>query len=221
MMMKMKLDARWIVAAAVSMFAVPVWAHCGHCGSGGSEAEHAHGEAHAHAEVGKPAPDFALKDVDGKKHTLADLKGKVVVLEWINHECPVTNRYHAGGAMKNTLAKFAGKPVEWFGIDSSHFCAEKVDSIRKWAQANKVSYPLLLDAPGTVGHAYQAKTTPHMFVIDQKGVLAYMGAPDDDPYGNKDKKRNYVEEAVTSLLNGSTVAKTVTKSFGCSVKYKK
>jgi peroxiredoxin len=198
----------------------PAWADCGFCGTGGGEGKHAEGHAHAHAEIGKPAPDFALKDIHGKEYKLADLKGNVVVLEWINHECPVTNRYCKAGVMKNTLARFKGKPVVWLAVDSSHFSQQKIEAIRKWVGQNEVNYPLLLDAPGTVGHAYGAKTTPHMFVIDQKGILAYQGAPDDDAYGNKGKKRNYVEQAVTALLNGSTVAKAVTKSFGCPVKYK-
>jgi len=85
-----------------------------------------------------------------------------------------------------------------------------------------LSYPYLIDASGEVGHKYGAKTTPHMFVVDQKGDLAYMGAPNNNPYGDKKAGvRNYVEEAVSALLNGSEVATTTTKSFGCSVKYKK
>jgi len=206
----------WI-AAAVLMAVVPAWAHCGKCGVGDEK----QGQGHAHAEIGKPAPDFALKDQEGREHKLADHKGSVVVLEWTNHECPVVNRYHKSKAMKETMAKFEGKPVVWLAIDSSHFCEQKVEGIREWAKTAEVTYPILLDAPGAVGQMYGAKTTPHMFVIDQKGVLAYMGSLDDDQYGDKESKQNYVAEAVTALLDGSTVAVSTTKPFGCSVKYKK
>jgi len=202
------------------MVAVPVWADCGFCGSGGEKKAQLQGHDHAHGEIGKPAPDFALKDVDGKEYKLADFKDKVVVLEWTNYQCPVVNGYHKNKSMRNTLGKFEDKPVAWLAIDSSHFCAEKVDDIKKWSKEIDVEYPILLDAPGQVGHQYGAKTTPHMFVIDQKGVLAYSGALDDDPTGDKDNKRNYVEEAVTALLDGSAVATARTKPVGCSVKYK-
>ena len=119
------------------------------------------------------------------------------------------------------LAKFKGKPVVWLAIDSSHFAGEKVADIKSWSAKNEVSYPILLDADGKVGHAYAAKTTPHMFVIDAKGLLAYSGALDNNAYGDKEEGvRNYVEEAVTALLKGSTVATATTKPYGCSVKYK-
>ncbi len=206
----------WMLVGLVAM-AGPAWADCGFCGKGAKSEKGEH--SHAHAEVGKPAPNFTLKDVDGTQYKLVDLKGKVVVLEWINHECPVVNRCHAAKTMTSTVAKFKDKPVTWLAIDSSHFCADKREGIRKWADAKGIKYPILLDAEGKIGHLYHAKTTPHLFVIDKKGVLAYAGAIDNDPYGKNENKRNYVEEAVTSLLNGSTVATTTTKSYGCSVKY--
>lgn len=175
----------------------------------------------APAEIGKPAPQFALKDVDGTDVQLSDFKGKIVVLEWINHECPVVNRCHGANTMAHTFAKFKNEPVVWLAIDSSHFCQEKVDTIKEWIQQKKVDYPYLLDASGKVGQMFGAKTTPHMFVIDKNGVLAYSGAIDNNPNGKEDNVTNYVEEAVSSLLNGSAVATSTTKSYGCSVKYKK
>jgi len=173
------------------------------------------------AQIGQPAPDFALKDLDGNVRKLADLKGKIVVLEWINHECPVVNRCHTAHTMTNALEKFKGKPVEWLSVNSSSFIGEKMAEAKKWMEDKKIPYAMLLDADGKVGRMYGAKTTPHMFVIDPKGNLAYAGAIDNEPTTeDKDQVRNYVTEAVTALLNGSTVATPETKSYGCTVKYK-
>lgn len=169
----------------------------------------------AGAEIGKPAPDFALKDLDGKEHKLADLKGKVVVLEWINHECPVSNKYQDNKVIAETRAKFKDKPVVWIGINSSSFAEEKKAEIKDWTATKKIDYPILLDAAGTVGKSYDAKTTPHIFVLDTTGKVAYMGSIDDS------SGRNYVTEAVTSLLDGKEVAMKTTKPMGCTIKYKK
>jgi peroxiredoxin len=173
------------------------------------------------AKVGKPAPEFTLKNVDGKEFSLSQFKGKIVVLEWTNHECPVVNRCHGANVMSKTMNKFKGKPVEWVAIDSSSFCAEKIESIKNWTAKQKITYPYLLDAAGKVGHFFGAKTTPHMFVIDKNGVLAYSGAIDNNPYGKEENVTNYVEQTINSLLNGSTVVTKTTKPYGCSVKYKK
>lgn len=196
----MKARSGWLVSALL-IAAVPVWA----------------GET---AEIGKPAPDFTLKSLDGKDVKLSDLKGKIVVLEWINHECPVVNRCYKAGITKNTIEKFKDKPVVWLAIDSSHFCEEKAEAIKTWVKDQGINFAYLMDAPGKIGKTYDAKTTPHMFVIDQKGVLAYSGAIDNDPYGNEPNKINYVEQAIQALLDGSTVATATTKSYGCTVKYK-
>ena len=213
----------WIVPALL-VGAVPAWAHCGKCGVGGSGEADAqkHGRMHAHAEMGKPAPDFTLKDLEGKEHKLSDFKGKIVVLEWTNHQCPFVQRHQAKEkTMQKAWAMFKDKPVVWLAVNSSHFSADKVGEIKTWAKDNKIDYPILLDPKGEVGHTYGAKTTPHMFVIDKNGVLAYAGAIDDDAGGSKKTRQNYVEQAVTASLNGSTVAVTKTKPYGCSVKYKK
>ena len=172
------------------------------------------------ASVGQPAPQFSLKGVDGKEYKLADLKGKVVVLEWSNHQCPVCNRHVRAKTAENVMKKFEGKPVVWLGIDSSKTCDQNAEKIKNWAAKAEIGYPILLDAPGIVGRKYGAKTTPHMFVIDQKGILVYMGAMDDDPTGTSEVKRNYVEEAIRALLAGSSVPTTRTKPYGCSVKYR-
>ena len=227
----MKRQMNWI-AAGIAMVGVPAWADCGSCGAGGKATQHSHehghahghrhAHAHAHAMVGEAAPDFTLTDLAGNTHTLSDLKGNVVVLEWTNHTCPFVKRHQGTEkTMQKTLASFEGKPVKWLTIDSSHFCRDQAGAIKAWADANGIVAPILLDPTGEVGRRYAAKTTPHMFVIDPDGVLAYAGAIDDDPYGDKPSKRNYVEEAVTALLTGSTVASATTKPYGCTVKYKK
>ena len=208
-----------VFASAVLAAAMPVWAHCGSCGVG---EKHAPEDAknHAQAEVGKPAPEFALKSVDGTEHKLSEYKGKIVVLEWTNHQCPVVNACHDAKTVQNTIAKFEGKPVVWLAIDSSHFCEKEIKDITEWNAKHEINHPVLLDAKGEVGHLYAAKSTPHMFVIDKHGVLAYAGAIDNKKAKDDDSVRNYVEEAVTSLLKGSTVATSKTKPYGCSVKYK-
>jgi peroxiredoxin len=176
---------------------------------------------HKHAVVGHTAPDFTLADLTGTQHKLSDYKGKVVVLEWTNNQCPFVVR-HQGKlkTMQKAYAKYKDKGVVWLAVNSSHFGDGESDNIRKWAKEQNIEYPILLDAPGKVGRLYGAKTTPHMFVIDRQGMLAYSGAIDDDPRDQKSEKRNYVEEAVNTLLNGSTVAVGTTEPYGCSVKYK-
>jgi len=198
--------------------AAPVWAFAAQHGGAGAKEQEQNGKQ---AEIGAPAPDFSLTATDGKTYKLSDFKGKIVVLEWTNHECPFVNRCHHAKTMEKTFAEFKGKPVAWLAIDSSNFANDKKSEIMSWAEKVGVSYPILLDADGEVGHAYGAKTTPHMFVIDAKGNLAYSGAIDDNPYGDKKEDvRNYVEEAVSALLDGSKVAQAMTKPYGCSVKYK-
>lgn len=204
-----------LMTAFVGVLSVTAWAQAP------KAEEKAAAQPAAGLAIGKPAPDFTLKGVDGKEYKLSDAKGKVVVLEWTNHECPFVKRHQAEKkTMQNTFAKFQGKPVMWMAIDSTATCAEKAGAIKEFATKNGTTYPILLDADGKVGKMFGAKTTPHMFVIDQKGNLAYMGAIDNDEKGDNAKATNYVEQAVDSLLAGSAVATAETKSYGCSVKYK-
>lgn len=168
--------------------------------------------------IGKPAPDFKLKDVDGKDVKLADYKGKVVVLEWANVGCPVCQRHAKGETASKVMGNFKDKPVVWINIDSTGDA--KPEDCKKFATANKLG-TYLMDPTGATGKAYGAKTTPHCFVIDQKGNLAYMGAIDDDNDGIKgDKAKSYVKDAIDAVLKGSTVATATTDPYGCSVKYK-
>ncbi len=175
----------------------------------------------ASAEAGKPAPAFTLKNHDGKDVSLKDLAGKVVVLEWFNNECPYIVARHDPehrNIEAETMKQFAGKPVVWLAIDSTQ--SHTPETIKKVAADWKLSFPILADTDGTVGRAYGAKTTPHMFVIDQKGNVAYQGAFDDDREGDKGSAaKNYVAAAVNAVLNNSTVETTSTKPYGCSIKY--
>jgi peroxiredoxin len=175
------------------------------------------------AKVGEAAPDFTLKDIDGKEHALADLTkaGKIVVLEWFNPDCPVSRGYHAPDDVMNKAAEeLAGKDVAWLAINSGAAGTQGagLERNRKAAEEFGLSYPVLLDDTGKVGQLYAAKTTPHMFVIGKDGKLAYAGAIDDGGPQARGKT-NYVREAVTALLAGKDVAVKETRAFGCSVKY--
>ncbi|XXF78458.1 thioredoxin family protein [Myxococcaceae bacterium GXIMD 01537] len=171
------------------------------------------------AEVGKPAPAFKLKDEAGKEHSLEQYKGKVVVLEWTNPECPFVKRHYEADTMQKTQAGFDSKKVVWLTVDSSsHHTAQTAAEAKK---AEGITNPVLLDTDGAVGHAYGAKTTPHMYVIDDKGVVRYSGAIDDDPRGKAEKApTNYVKTAVDAILTGKPVPTSTTQPYGCSVKYK-
>lgn len=174
--------------------------------------------AAAPAEVGQPAPSFALKDESGVQHSLAQYRGKVVVLEWTNPECPFVQRHYASKTMQKTLAALGGKPVVWLAIDSTY--SNTPEKSAAWKKEQGFSYPVLQDPSGTVGHAYGAKTTPHMFVIDEQGVVRYAGAIDDDPRGRSPVPTNYVRQAVEAVETGKAVPATTSVPYGCTVKYK-
>jgi len=179
------------------------------------------------AEIGKAAPDFALKDLDGKEHRLSDLKGKIVVLEWTNYQCPYVQFHHAKArTMQKTAAEFEDKDVVWLAIDSSHFSEDRKEEIRKFAETSQYAFPILLDANGHVGRIYQARTTPHVFVIDREGILVYNGAIDSESNisaaeRDPNKVKNYVAAALAALTEGKTVEPAETRPYGCSVKYAK
>jgi peroxiredoxin len=172
-------------------------------------------QAAAAAKVGQPAPDFELKDLAGNVHKLSDLKDKIVVLEWWNQDCPVCRAAMPG--MKDLSKQLAEKGVVWLAIDSTNY--QTVENNKKYAEKEGIPYAILMDTDGTVGRAYGAKTTPHMFVVN-KGTLAYAGAIDN---GSASKKgdRSYVAEAVEEILAGKPVTLSETKPYGCSVKYSK
>ena len=169
------------------------------------------------------APDFALKNYDGREYKLADLKGKIVVLEWFNYECPfVKYHYEKAATMKDLAAKYKGKNVVWLAINSTgHQTTEKN---KEFAQKHAIQYPILDDSPGTVGKAYGATNTPQIFIIDAGGSIVYNGAIDNAPIGRipeNEEYVNYADKALDELTAGKTVTTAETKPYGCTVKYGK
>jgi peroxiredoxin len=183
------------------------------------------------AAVGGPAPDFTATDSYGKMHKLADLRGKYVVLEWHNQNCPFVKSQYKG-KMQKLQDKWTKKGVQWFTVISSaphtqgyvEASAANQDVKDKKAHVTAV----LLDPKGELGHLYGAKTTPHMFVIDPKGVLVYDGAIDNAPRedgdvaknGNGEEFVNYVDRALAESMDGKKVSIPSTPPYGCGVKYK-
>ena len=175
------------------------------------------------AAVGKQAPTFELTDTDGKTVKLESFRGKVVVLEWFNPGCPFVKYGHGEGPLKDLAARWAKKGVVWLAINSSapgkqgHGREMNAGARKDW----KMGHAVLLDETGTVGRAYGARTTPHMFVIDKKGALVYAGALDNAPHGKVDgpKLTSYIDQVLTAVLAGKKPPVTETKSYGCSVKY--
>jgi peroxiredoxin len=177
-----------------------------------------HAEATGQAAIGAAAPQFSLQDQDGKTVSLSDNAGKIVVLEWVNPECPFVQRHYAAKTMINLANEFSGKGVVWIAINSTH-TADNAEN-KSWVSQNSLTYPILNDSNGEVGKAYGAKSTPDMFIIDQSGKLVYEGAIDNDPAGDKTgDKVNYVQKALDEILAGKSVSEPQTKSYGCSVKY--
>jgi peroxiredoxin len=179
------------------------------------------GHSHGKAEVGQPAPNFTLKTVDGKEWSLSDAKGKLVVLEWINPECPVCVRVMSDGTVAKTLSgvKEIYPDAVYVAVNSSAARQSSLDGTGEYMKAHKMDLPALLDSDGAVGKMYGAKTTPHCYVISPAGTLVYAGAIDDGANGGA--KMNYVVNAAKQLKAGETVSPGETKPYGCSVKYKK
>jgi peroxiredoxin len=176
-------------------------------------------------ETGKPAPDFTVTDINGKAIKLSDYAGKIVVLESYNSDCPFCNNQYKTGAMQELEKDMAAKGVVWLIVNSvnpnnpSHRTPEQAR--QEIADKKIVATAWIDDSSGALGHLYDMKTTPDMYVIDKNGVLVYHGAIDDKPDPQHDPKtaRNYVREAVDDLLAGKPVEVSRTKPYGCSVKY--
>jgi len=175
------------------------------------------------AEVGKPAPDFTLKDLNGAEVALAAYRGKTVVLEWFNPDCPFVVRTHKEGPLETMAADVAKDGVVWLAINSGAAGKQGAGMERNKAALTEygLSHPVLLDENGAVGKAFGAHNTPGMFVIDAAGVLAYAGAIDNAPRGEAPPEgyRNHVKEALADLAAKQAVRVSETKQYGCSVKY--
>ncbi len=181
---------------------------------------------HAAAEVGKPAPAFTLTSCESKPVSLSDFKGKVVVLEWTNHSCPFVVKHYGTGNMQKLQADAAAKGVVWLSICSSapgkQGHGAPADANKACAEKNSAATAYLIDESGATGHAYGAKRTPEMYVINADGVLVYHGAIDDkksaDP-ADVVKAKNLVAAAIEETLAGKPVSTPKTEAYGCSIKY--
>ena len=173
------------------------------------------------AAAAKEAPNFTLKNYDGKTVTLSDYKGKIVVLEWFNYECPfVRYHYEKANTMADLANKYKGKNVAWLAVNTTKHLS--VDKNKAFAQKHNLDYPILDDRSGKLGRDYDAKTTPHMFIVDTRGNIAYDGAIDNSPSGKRPKGQeliNYIDKALSELTAGKGVSTPETKPYGCSVKY--
>jgi peroxiredoxin len=183
--------------------------------------------AAASPAVGSTAPDFTLPDANGKTHSLSDEKGKYVVLEWFNPDCPFVKKHYGSGNMQKMQSEYTSKGVVWFSIDSNapgaegNLTPEQAQNVmKKW---NTKQTALLLDPNGKAGRSYGARNTPHMFVINPEGKIIYEGAIDSKATPNPDdiaSSTNYVKVALDESMSGKPVSNSNTRPYGCSVKYK-
>lgn len=184
------------------------------------------GSAIAAPRVGEPAPDFTGVDTQGKTHRLADYRGKTVVLEWTNHDCPYVRKHYSAGNMQEQQREAAAQGVIWLSVISSapgqqgHVSPAEADELTRARQA--APHAVLLDPEGRIGRAYGAKTTPHLYLIDEAGKLVYMGGIDSittaDP-ADIPQATQYVRVALKERAAGQPISAPVTRPYGCSVKY--
>jgi peroxiredoxin len=178
------------------------------------------------ARVGEPAPGFTAMDSNGKQQSLGDFRGRIVVLEWHNLDCPYVKKHYGTDNMQALQREWTGKGVAWLTIISSapgqqgHLTAEQANE--HFAEQKGAQTAVLLDPEGTVGRLYEAKTTPHMFVIDPEGRLVYNGAIDDKPTADVADvltAKNYLSAALSEAAAGKPVSSPTSRPYGCSVKY--
>ena len=194
------------LTAMISLLLLPLWASA--------------------VTIGEPAPAFTLTDSNGQSHSLSDFQGKTVVLEWTNAECPFVKKHYDSDNMQAQQRAATADDVVWLVINSGaegkqgHVSGTQANAIQTRWKAAQTAY--LLDTDGTVGRAYDAKTTPHMYVIDADGVLRYNGAIDSIPSADKAdlaKATQYIPPALAAIAAGTTVDPALTRPYGCSVKY--
>ncbi len=182
--------------------------------------------AGAALKIGEPAPGFTGIDTSGKSHALSDFRGKPVILEWTNHDCPYVLKHYNSGNMQQQQQAATGQGAVWLSIISSapgkqgHVTPAQADALT--AERNAAPSAVILDEKGEIGRLYEAKTTPHMYIIDADGKLAYMGGIDSIASTNPadiGKATQYVPAALSQVMNGEPVASSVTRPYGCSVKY--
>ena len=178
------------------------------------------------ADIGLPAPEFALKDLDGKVHKLSDYRGKTVVLEWFNPGCPYVVAAHTKGSLVDLARKQSKDGVVWLAVNSGAPGKQGhgVETNRAAAKAWSMAYPILVDESGSVGKAYGATNTPHMFVVSKDGRLVYKGAIDNSPDAERGSPQGgvlveYVSATVEDLAAGRPVRTPQTRAYGCGVKY--
>jgi peroxiredoxin len=176
-------------------------------------------------KVGQPAPDFSGTDIQGKTHRLSDYRGKIVVIEAFNPDCPFCANHYKTGAMQALQGSVVTKGVVWLVVNSNHPGSpahRRPDAARKeFTQLGIKATAWLDDSSGAIGKKYGLKTTPHLVVIDQQGLVAYQGAIDDRPASSGDPRtaKNYVRLAIEALMSGKPVPVAETKPYGCGVKY--
>jgi peroxiredoxin len=177
--------------------------------------------------VGSAAPDFSLTDAKGKTHSLSQYKGKYVVLEWFNPECPFVKKHYGSGNMQKLQEEYTGKGITWLTIDSNapgsegNLTADAASKVMTGWKTRQTA--LLLDPEGKAGRAYGAKNTPNMVVINPEGKIVYEGAIDSKATPNPadiPSSTNYVKVALDESLAGKPITTSTTKPYGCSVKYK-
>lgn len=170
----------------------------------------------------KKAPDFTLTDHKGQKHSLADYKGKIVVLEWFNYECPFCKyHYETKTSMVDMANEYAPKGVVWLAVNSTSH--QEMQKNIDYAAAHKIPFPILDDRNGTVGRLYNAQRTPEIFLINGEGYIVYHGAADNAPVGKllegQTEYVNYTKKALDELLAGKEISIPTTEPYGCTVKY--
>ncbi|MGB0722122.1 MAG: redoxin domain-containing protein [Gammaproteobacteria bacterium] len=180
----------------------------------------------ANLDIGAAAPTFTLKDTFGNTVGLENFRGRTVVLEWTNHDCPYVHKHYSAGNMQSQQKAARDAGVVWLSIISSapgkqgYLTAAEADRINRSRDA--APHAILLDPKGSVGRLYQARTTPHMFIIDGDGILRYKGGIDSIPSssaGDIDGAKQYVKVALEEMAAGKTITDSVTRPYGCSVKY--